>query len=317
MNKHVTWIIFVICASHVQVCNHFHFILLFQSRKYLLVSHVGVYALSPQKNKNLGPTIINRKNSAEFCEVQDFTPNLWVSDKSSRLQIFFGLVKTQSHSLPHPYPLSFKLFMLQMLTAASIHCLRILCAGKCNMNLDAKQNLCSVIPTAFHHFIKHGKTHIVCLQNKKYQIMACRKGPLLCIRVSFVLGGVVTLSPCCLSLKVWCTGSPSTFAWSIPTYSPISFLSFIQMCICLYQLYWYKMRWFMCYASKPVWLHFPSKYEQASSLFLCTPFIKVSILKNKHTVLLWIKYVTVCFKSSSKLKSPFPMAHSRKKFGLI
>lgn len=58
-----------------------------------------------------------------------------------------------------------------MLTAALVHCLNILWAGKHNMNLDSKQSLCSLIVTAFHHFIKLLEVNILFLQNQKYQIM--------------------------------------------------------------------------------------------------------------------------------------------------
>lgn len=64
-------------------------------------------------------------------------------------------------------------------------------------------------------------------QKKNYQITAYRKRPLPCMRLSLLLVVVViTLSPCCLSLKVWCTGSPSTLTY--PHLFPIFLLLFYK-----------------------------------------------------------------------------------------
>lgn len=72
-----------------------------------------------------------------------------------------------------------------MLTAALVHCLNILWAGKCNVNLDSKQNLCSLIVTAFHHFIKHLEINILFLQNQKYQIMEYNSERVFCLKVIY------------------------------------------------------------------------------------------------------------------------------------
>lgn len=59
-----------------------------------------------------------------------------------------------------------------MLTAArsvftaNVQCLNIPWAGKCNVNLDSKQNLCSLIVNAFHHFVKHLEVNILSPKSK-------------------------------------------------------------------------------------------------------------------------------------------------------
>ena len=122
-----------------------------------------------------------------------------------------------------------------MLTAASVQYLNILSVCKCNMNLDSKQNLCSVIVSALHHFIKHWKAYILSLQNKNYQIMACRKRPLLHTELSLVLGvcsnNMISLSFEFESLMYWFTFYLClTYPHWFPTLLPQIILSFTQMC---------------------------------------------------------------------------------------